>query len=163
KSPEIKAPFDRDKYKDTHKGFRIASISTSTSFQAVRPMNLYRAAAEAAISRRTGYTFFPSVSLDARSETRLPVGFPYEKTSRIRSGRMGFAYFGIEGNVFDVESLWEDTPSQDRPPNGVGLLSCFQFIYSALLFGRLYYPAFGYSGDFHVRFALESAVPRTMF
>jgi hypothetical protein len=160
---EIQAPFDRDKYKDMHQGFRIVTIAVAPTFPAVRPMALRAAVLNATVNRRTGYSSFPSANLDATAETRLRIGIAYEQDNQYKSGRLGFSYFGTNGGIFDAESLWEDSPSQSRPTNGVGLLSCFQFIYSSLLFSRRYYPALGFAGDCEMRFALESSVPRVLF
>ena len=78
----VKSPFDRSKYAESYKGFRIVTIAPIEAEVSVRPMEL-RGAAEKAIvtNRRSGYQGFPPPYFPRAVEKRLPVGIAFESES----------------------------------------------------------------------------------
>jgi hypothetical protein len=162
KPENLQAPFDRGKYKDAYKGFRIVSLNFSNLEFELRPMNLRTPVQKSIIYTPYGSPFFPPADPTHSTESRLPIGITFEHEYEMGGSNLSFTFFGLSANVFTVESLWEDTKGTQHPEGSVGFFSCFRMIYAALLFGKRYYRALDINGDFQIHFSLESSIARSM-
>jgi hypothetical protein len=161
-SVDISAFFDRQKYKDIHKGFRSVILTIDSLERELRPMELRDPIQKSMIFNRHGYPIFPTTDLMYSTEKRLPIGIAFEHELDVVGPTLMFSIFGLSANVFTVESLWEDTRGTRYPEGSVGLFSCYQLMYAALLFGRKYYPIYGLDGEFQIQFSFESSIPRNL-
>jgi hypothetical protein len=157
----VGAPFDRSKYADTYKGFRIVTIAPVEAQVSVRPMELRGAIEQAIVIDHSGYQDFPPTYFSRAVEKRLPVGIAFEQESESRH-RLSFAFFGVYGEVFCADSLWEDNRQDVQDIESIGLFSTIKMMFEAVLFARRYYPALGHEGTVAVRYSQESSVPRVL-
>jgi hypothetical protein len=162
KPQNLEAPFDRAKYKDLYKGFRIVRLEANKIDRELRPMNLSGPIQASVIYSPYNSPLFPSADPNYSAEGRFPIGITFEREHRISGSNLSFAFFGLSANVFTVESLWEDNGDLQYPEGSVGFFSCYRLIYAGLLFGNRYYRALGVDGDFQIHFSLESSLVRNM-
>jgi hypothetical protein len=158
----VEAPFDRSKYAETYKGFRIVTMAPADAQISLQPMALHGAVKRAVIKGLDGYSDFPNADFHSSVEKRLPVGIVLEQEASAWP-RLSFAFFGVHGNVFCADSMWEDAHPELRDAGVVGLLSTILMMFQATLFARQYYPALGYEGRVQVRYSEESSIPRVLF
>lgn len=162
KPVDISTFFDRQKYKGIHKGFRSVMLTIDSLERELRPMDLRDPVQKSMIFSRHGHPIFPTTDLMYSTEKRLPVGIALEHELDVVGPTLMFSVFGLSANVFTVQSLWEDTRGTRYPEGSVGLFSCYQLMYAALLFGRKYYPIHGLDGEFQIQFSFESSIPRNL-
>jgi hypothetical protein len=154
-----KPPFDRSEYSDKYIGFSIVKIVPENWESDIRPMSITDVVKNSAINDRNGYSDFPPINLPNAVEKRLPMGIIYQQENEYHP-QLSFVFLDIHGQVFCVESVWDYVEAEPKQGGGVGLLSTMQRIFGAILFGRQYYPALGYTGKIRIRYSLESSIPR---
>lgn len=157
----VQPPFDRSKYSDRYKGFRIVAMAPLGSDMSVQLPHLRPAVDQALVLDLAGRVHFPPLPLSATAENRLPVGIVFENEEEYWP-RLTFLFLGANGQVFCADTLWEDTRWAADSLGSVSVFSTISTLYSALIFARLYYPALDYQGKVQVRFSQESSVPRAL-
>jgi hypothetical protein len=155
-------PFDQSEYEGQYQGFRIVKIEPVDKRHQVAPRQLKPAAQEAAIyDQRKTLERFPYIRFSRAAEKRLPVGLALE-TNPEHSRILVFLFLGVHGEVFYVESLWEDVKWQPEDAGKLGLFSTIQVIFSGMLFAKQYYQALGFDGQIALQYSQESSVPRAV-
>jgi hypothetical protein len=159
---DLEAVFDREKYREKYKGFRISNLSASPAKEDLHPMSLKDPIRKSIIYSLYNTPLFPPAEPIYSKENRLPIGVTFEREFEIGGSNLSFAFFGLSADVFAIESLREDTGGPEVPKGSIGFFACYRTIYTALLFGKRYYSALGLDTAFQLHFSLESSIPRTL-
>lgn len=151
-------------YQKKYKAFRKTSMKPSSPLANLIPNKDLESLLEgSSVKNRQGYRAFPfpSLSLMAENEKRLPDGILLEKEVSFAGNMLFFAFVSNRGEILTAESLWEDAESSDFQ-NSIGLITSIGIIYRGLLFIPRYYSAIKYTGSVNYAFIIDKPAGRSL-